>query len=650
MVRLSKNVSSKVSRLITILLAIIFLIFTVIFAVLLITRANNGGEENAENYAKQVDAALSEKVAFIKTVASGAVIAEDKYVYVDNALEVFDDVSAVYVCLQDDDAIYQDKVMTYMCGGWIPPADFTVTSRTWYQEAAGSSEGYYISDPYVDEQSGSICITVAAPIYDGKTFVGVAGLDMYMDKIVTLIESSYVGNNYAMLVAGDGTILTSPYDELKLTLTQSVKVSDSKYSKAYTKGKSVFFDYQKGIVKAWSDKLTNSSWSLIYMYGYNNIAITVVVAIIFMVGISFAVIKLASSGLVKKIDPLFKPLEAVSSNVTNILDGNLSFQFDVDDSSKEVYDVSTALNGTIAGLSSYIDGIADTVTEISNKNLDFEVKGEYYGDFIRIKESLEKIMQVLNASFSEINTQADTVREFASNLSQTSESVAESATTQSASVADVSNEMDKLSLDMDNIVAAAEDIRQNADITSGKLQTSGNEMNELVASMHEISACFNEISEFVTAINNIASQTNLLSLNASIEAARAGEAGRGFAVVAEEISSLSESSSDSAKKITEIILKTTKAVENGAALVEKTKDSIDDSIASSDKNKELVENISVVVSKQKNSMEDMVRNIREISNMVEANAAAAQESSAISTQLDECAASLIGTVNEFKLK
>ncbi|MCR5655333.1 MAG: methyl-accepting chemotaxis protein [Lachnospiraceae bacterium] len=650
MIKLSERVDKKVSRMITVVLCTIFLLFTIVFAILLAVRANSEGAAKGDLIADQIDGQLAEKVSFIRTVASGATTTNDYYAHVDNALTVFEDVSAVYVCIKDDECVYQDKIMTYMCGEWIPPEDFVVSDRAWYQGAVNSEEGYFISDPYVDEQSGSICITVAAPIMDGGEMIGVAGLDMYMDNIVSLIESSYVKNDYASLISTDGTILTSPYEELQPTAAASTSIADTKYAKAYENGGGSVSDYKGGFKKVRVIPLTKCDWSVIYVYSTAGIALAVVIAVLVMAIFGLIAIKGVSGQLVKTIDPLFAPLEDLSGNVNNILEGNLSYQFAQDDQSVEVHAVADALNSTISGLEDYIDGIANTVTEISNKNLNFEIDGTYYGDFVRIKESLERIMEVLNYSLSEINNQAETVRGFASNLSETSESVAESATVQSASVTDVSDEMDKLSANMEQIVGVADDIRENTEITSQKLQTSCEEMNELVASMEEISSCFTEISEFVSAINSIASQTNLLSLNASIEAARAGEAGRGFAVVAGEISSLSESSSSSAEKINEIIGKTTKAVENGAALVEKTKNSIDDSIASSDRNRELVQSITGVVADQKSSMEEIVSDIREITDMVQANAAAAEESSAISMQLNECATSLIDTVGEFRLR
>ena len=175
-------------------------------------------------------------------------------------------------------------------------------------------------------------------------------------------------------------------------------------------------------------------------------------------------------------------------------------------------------------------------------------------------------------------------------------------------------------------------------------------MDSLVDAMNEIVACFDGIASFVSEINDIASQTNLLSLNASIEAARAGEAGRGFAVVAGEIQTLSINSSKASDSINEMIDKSRKAVENGKNLVEKTQNTISAGIEYSVSNAQNVHAIVDAVQSQKSSVHEISESFSEISGIVESNAASAEENSAIALQLGECAKKLSDTVSEFQLK
>lgn len=653
--KLSSKVNKTSNSLIRLIILGLCILSGIIIISIILANTLSDNTDNVKLYKTQIDSNITEKMAFINTVANGASSIEgDYYNYVDSMVEQYDDVSAVYVCVKEDGVIYQDGVMTYMSGGWLPPEDFVVTQRAWYEASFGKDE-MYISDPYVDEQSGNICITLSKTIYKDGEAIGVAGLDMYMDDLVSLIEGSYNGGNYVFITTGDGTILTHPNTEIALSVTSSTNVKDAlkgKYDKVCNSElkNNIIFDYKGGLKFAINSKSAVTGWNIVAITSFGWVVFLALGIIIFAIVLGFVLSKIASKLVERDINPLFAPLEEISSNVSKISEGELNYEFAEDKQSDEVNTLSTELNTTIDSLRNYISEITHVVTLIADKNLDFEVNKEFAGDFKAIKDALIKISEILNDSFKEMHEKANTVLNYSSELSNTSENVAETATVQSASVMTASEEMGKLTSRMEQIAELATSIKDNATDTNDKLAVGSKEMEALVASMDDIADCYSEIAGLVDEINSIASQTNLLALNASIEAARAGEAGRGFAVVADEINSLSTSSANSSQKIGAAISRSLASVEKGKEQVEKTATIIKDGMNLSINNTKAVSDIVVFVDEQRVSSEEISNNLQNISAMVENNAASAQENSAISTQLGECARGLMETINEFALK
>lgn len=91
-------------------------------------------------YSAQINSRMAQKAALIDSVAAGAPVGaseEEYYSYVDAMAEMYGDVSAVYVCVEQDGVVYSDGIMTYMSGGWVPDDDFVVTDRAWYSGGGG---------------------------------------------------------------------------------------------------------------------------------------------------------------------------------------------------------------------------------------------------------------------------------------------------------------------------------------------------------------------------------------------------------------------------------------------------------------------------------------------------------------------------------
>ena len=178
---------------------------------------------------------------------------------------------------------------------------------------------------------------------------------------------------------------------------------------------------------------------------------------------------------------------------------------------------------------------------------------------------------------------------------------------------------------------------------------SSSDIKAMVEAMERINEASKKIGNIISEIESIASQTNLLSLNASIEAARAGEAGRGFSVVADQIRQLAEQSSKSAVDTRTLIEGAMQEVENGNKVAERAVASIGIVVEGIRKVAASSRELSTVSKSQAETMKEAEEGINQISDVIQTNAAVAQESSATSQELSASAASLDALIAKFEL-
>lgn len=418
------------------------------------------------------------------------------------------------------------------------------------QDSMLSSDGVYNVGIINSPASGQLIMSMYMPVMDGNVPLGYVGAGTYVhDNIRPLDNADNIGleSAYTYVVDNHGTILYHPdsgkvggmsENEALLEVLANLGNADSKktgtisYVYNGVKKHAAYYvgEDQHYVAVFTTDEreiLTNTKRNL------NIMVISAGVLILFFSALAFIVSKL----IVKPLKKMVNVIEAFSKGNTDV---NTDVRTMVTES-RNIRDSATNFKGALREALGAVKNaslvLKDSIDDVRAKTVD----------------NTDKVNQI-NTAISEI--------------SQTSQNVAQNAqdiTEQTITLSDKIDILFKNVAELDKSAGLIKTNNENAaaqmSIVMAAAQSSVDAVDGIAEKIQETNLAIDEISKCVSVIEEISSQTNLLSLNASIEAARAGEAGKGFAVVAEEIRHLSDSTAESAQEIKQIIEKVVKLSE-----------------------------------------------------------------------------------------
>ena len=381
-----------------------------------------------------------------------------------------------------------------------------------------------------------------------------------------------------------------------------------------------------------------------------NVCIIIIFIVIVAAGLAIAVVTTQIGKIIT--NSITEPVEQIDAAVASLRKGELSnVEMLTYESEDEFGDTIRNLKEAMGILADYVSEISMEVKAIAQGNLtrNGDDITDFLGDFSDLKASLVYILKRFNSTMTEISNLAEQVSSNASEVENASRSLADGATEQAGVI-------EELNATVDTVVDLAADTAKETQSASARVKASANKaneekekMNDLLMEMGHITEISKEIGNIITDIEDIASQTNLLSLNASIEAARAGEAGKGFAVVADQIGKLAADSAKSAVNTRDLIDKTLVEIEKGNAITRTTADAFNQIIADMESFAEIAQNTMEKANSQAESLGQIGQGIEQLSSVVQGNAASSEENTAISINLAEGAAKMRDRVNIFKL-
>lgn len=346
------------------------------------------------------------------------------------------------------------------------------------------------------------------------------------------------------------------------------------------------------------------------------------------------------------------PLGKLGERLKTFAEGDLSSEFPVVNTGDEVEVMTKDVVHMADNLNVVIGDIGEVLSEMADGNyaVRSKVPDRYTGDFQKLYVSMRTMRNQMKDTLISIGEASRQVSDGSGDLATASQSLAEGATDQALAVQELHATISDIKDGMEKSADSADDSYVKAQQYANEADNSREEMHYMIKAMERINDTSTKIGNIISEIESIAAQTNLLSLNASIEAARAGEAGRGFAVVADQIRELADQSAKAAVDTRELIEGSLKEISDGNSSAERAAGAIESVVEGIKQIADFSKNLKVMVTDQTAAIRQAETGINQISEVVQSNAATAQEASATSEELSAQATMLDELVGKFVLE